>query len=596
MADIFFNGTQNVSVEFNPEDDQVVLSGLDASDIASFTEEGGSVRLVTLDGSILTLQGVTFAQLDDEDFVSLNGNVDIAIGSSIGEALTGNVVVGLAGADTIINDADTTSTVVGGDDGALLFGNQGNDSINGGGADDLRIFGGQGNDTIDGFGSGSVVYGGINEVFNPQGTETLTADAGTAGEEGVTIFGGNGGDDTGDLEDSITGSEGDDALFGNGGEDTINSFGGSDLIYGGRNDDDINLVAASGGSTVFGGLGDDSITATDATEGVTIYGGNGSEDAADGNDTILGGAGDDLLVGNAGNDSIAAGGGEDTIYGGLDSDIITGTVESGAQIFGGLGTDQITVTVAGGDDDAGTQISGGNGSVDAADGEDLINVSNASGDVSIFGNGGDDQISISGDGDFVVFGGQGDDIITVNGNSNYTVTGGAGADTFSSVTPASDEVAPAYEPQDADDVGFITDVNFDIDQFEFVDATLAGAGGITGTADLTDFTPGAGDEEEFAAIEESDSLIEAANAAVDFAIEAGLVEQSDAAGDSVSNVAVAFTFEGESYLAVDAFANDPFLTGETAAGTGVDGIVRITGFTGTIDTDDFSVSAPAAMV
>ena len=65
-------------------------------------------------------------------------------------------------------------------------------------------------------------------------------------------------------DQTLSGGNGNDLLFGNGGVDTINGGGGSDLIV--------------------GGLGDDRM--------------NGGAD----NDTLLGGSGSDTLTGGAGND------------------------------------------------------------------------------------------------------------------------------------------------------------------------------------------------------------------------------------------------------------------------------------------------------
>ncbi|WP_395649343.1 calcium-binding protein [Planktothrix agardhii] len=135
----------------------------------------------------------------------------------------------------------------------------------------------------------------------------------------------------------------------------------------------------------------------------SIIGANGKDIlfGMEGNDTILGRDNNDILYGNEGNDSLEGGSGYDydTIYGGQGNDIIK---------------------------DSGYSFDGNNG-------------------ISfLFGNLGDDSITVSSSGNADLFGGQGKDILTGNEGSNSISgdrdqdilrgdlyeTGGGGADTF----------------------------------------------------------------------------------------------------------------------------------------------------------------------
>src|SRR5215204_2868401 len=109
--------------------------------------------------------------------------------------------------------------------------------------------------------------------------------------------------------DTLTGSAGNDLIYGLGGPDTIRGKAGDDYLAGGSGDDD-------------------------------IKGNNGNEVR------ILGGAGDDFLDGGAGMVQIAAGAGNDTVFGGLDNDsiLVFGDQVAGFQddVFCGPGIDSVS--------------------------------------------------------------------------------------------------------------------------------------------------------------------------------------------------------------------------------------------------------------
>jgi len=562
MATFTFNGTESQTIDFDPAEDTVIIDNVDAEDVASFTQTNSSVTLTLVNGTALTLSGVIFASLTATSLqAGSNSDLDFAIGTTGDDTgpLDGNIVVALAGDDSV-----TASTEF-----ALVLGNEGLDSINGGSFESLRLFGGQGNDTIDTFGDSSTVYGGL-------GADTIDA-TGATGDAGVTIFGGNGTNDTADGGDAITGVAGADLIYGNGGDDTIVGGGGADTIYGGAGDDDITLGANATGDVVvvYGGLGEDTISATGLTEGVTIYGGNGSNDSVDGGDDLTGGDGSDLIYGNGGDDTIVGGDGDNSIYGGQGADDITGgadgdlifgnlgddTIVSGGgsdTIYGGQGNDDITlgagtsadeVSVYGGlgedtvnaaSSTGSVTIYGGNGSSDASDGADDLTGSTTTENL-IYGNGGDDTI-VGGDVNDTIFGGAGADSIN-GGLGNDQITGGAGDDIF--VATVNDGTAEDY--------AIITDFSTSSDTIEFGDA-------ITTFSTITPGTVAAEALETYADVYTAYGSNLAAGEAIAVVINSG-----DLAGTT-------------------------FVLADTDGTAGADEVVALTGFTGTLGLNDFSVA------
>lgn len=91
---------------------------------------------------------------------------------------------------------------------------------------------------------------------------------------------------------TITGTAGDDFLFGTPGNDVICGFDGRDFIFGGGGDDIV--IGGPGNDVLVGGRGDDDLS------------------GEEGFDILLGGRGDDHLVGGPGWDILVGGRGDDT--------------------------------------------------------------------------------------------------------------------------------------------------------------------------------------------------------------------------------------------------------------------------------------------
>ena len=186
-----------------------------------------------------------------------------------------------------------------------------------------------------------------NEIFGGNGQDSISGGGGND-----TIYGGDGIVDSDDDSDTISGDNGADFIVGNTGDDVLyggvgiaDSESSSDTIYGGFGRDEIYGNAGDdslygGGATadpndladtIAGGKGSDYIIANGGND--IIYGGGAVADPGDSNDTIYAGVGDDSILGNGGNDYIVGGPGNDQMHGGLGDDIYVFTNDSGIDII-----------------------------------------------------------------------------------------------------------------------------------------------------------------------------------------------------------------------------------------------------------------------
>jgi len=358
-------------------------------------------------------------------------------------------------------------TLSGGDSGySALLGHEGNDQLTLG-PDGGEAHGAGGADTLQG---GAVGY---SQLFGDDGDDRLTLGSGGGGAHGGA------GADT--LQGGADGYYWQIDLYGDAGNDdlTLGTAGGS--ARGGDGADTLHGGDSSGGNFLFGDAGNDKL----------ILGADGGQaDGGAGFDTLLGGAGDDSfsLSDLSAEDSVDGGGGDDvfTAYLGAEDDDVAlsvsgilsvGGVAIGAniervQLVAGTGAD----TLAGGTGDDYFEFSGLNGqdSVTGGGGTDFLWASlsdandsfslSASGDVSVggvvmghgiesvrihagegadtvtadgvytllFGEGGDDSLTIT-SADAQIDGGDGDDQIVISqggyayaGEGNDTLHGGGG--------------------------------------------------------------------------------------------------------------------------------------------------------------------------
>lgn len=232
---------------------------------------------------------------------------------------------------------------------------------------------------------------------------------------------------------TITGGNPADDIYGLAGNDSLNGGGGSDTLYGGDGND--TLIGGTGtGDRLYGGSGNDvaSYAASTAAVNVNLATGLGSGGHAAGDvlyeienligsayaDTLTGDDGANSIDGGAGNDVMAGGGGADTLIGGTGTD----TADYSASDSG------VTVNLAtglgsGGDAEADvlTQIESilGSNYADLLTGDGNANtLTGGAGEDSLYGGAGSDSL----------YGGDGNDLMQ-GGAGSDRIDGGAGVDT-----------------------------------------------------------------------------------------------------------------------------------------------------------------------
>lgn len=224
--------------------------------------------------------------------------------------------------------------LIGSDQGESFDGKGANDTIEARAGDDT-IFGSAGEDVIDG-------GEGIDLIDYRHSNAGIRLDL-------VTRLG-QGGFADGDLVsgiENLTGTEFEDALYGNGGDNLIRGLGSDDLIDARQGDD--TSEGGAGDDTILGGAGADVLdggedrdTADYSASGAaveidlaagTATGGDAAGDmliaienltGSDFDDHLTGDGGANLLSGGRGADTLEGGEGDDTLIGGRDGDSIVG--------------------------------------------------------------------------------------------------------------------------------------------------------------------------------------------------------------------------------------------------------------------------------
>ncbi|MEL6351256.1 MAG: ExeM/NucH family extracellular endonuclease [Cyanobacteria bacterium J06627_28] len=189
------------------------------------------------------------------------------------------------------------------------------------------------------------------DLQSDNSTNTITGTDGNDrlfGTDAVDIIQGLGGNDKlfgREDNDQLLGGDGDDKLFGQGGNDLLEGNAGRDRLFGGEGDDtlaggadkdslygatgDDILIGGGGNDNLFGSAGDDNLSGGDGAD--RLFGGNG-------NDLLTGGAGNDKLLGGDGDDELTGGAGRDRLFGGNGADIFNGG-EGNDLLQGGSGID-----------------------------------------------------------------------------------------------------------------------------------------------------------------------------------------------------------------------------------------------------------------
>ncbi len=279
---------------------------------------------------LVTCAALTLPQLASAARPKCFGKKATIVGTAKADILKGtrgaDVIVGLGGNDTIkglggddwICGGDGRDKISAGGGGDVVFGDAGNDALNGDAGYDW-LLGGADNDRLD----GGADWDWASYYFSPSGVDVDLSTRTATGEGNDTLTGIEDVEGS-QLDDNLTGDEGENYFFPGDGDDAVD--GGASLtdrvLYGyapGAVTVDLSLGTATGQGTdtltgieeVFGSSYDDTIT---GDAGPNLLGG------WDGDDTIQGGDGDDSLYGHAGDDSLDGGNGTDSIDGGDGTD------------------------------------------------------------------------------------------------------------------------------------------------------------------------------------------------------------------------------------------------------------------------------------
>ncbi|MBL3587047.1 hypothetical protein JMM61_16925 [Rhodovulum sulfidophilum] len=322
-------------------------------------------------------------------------------------------------ADTITLGSGNAIVLTGGGDDVILI-----DLTNDG---EVRIYSGAGDDIINAGGSSVYVEGGAgSDLIVVDGDETTVWGWGAqAGESGLD------GDDAIDTlalrdgMDVITGGSGSDMIYGQNGDDILQGGLGDDMLSGGLGDDLVSggtLTLVTSGGTVI------DLTTFDVDTNFTTNMILGSVDAADGDDTILGGKGSDIMMGGGGADSIEGGTGKDILIGDFAEIKLSPSLAAGAitstyvnsrnagqdALYGGTGDDILIAGGAGeGEAETLTDTEGSNILIgDFAVLEGSIILDAVTKITTLASDMGGDDILTAGNGTDILIGGEGSDVIT----------------------------------------------------------------------------------------------------------------------------------------------------------------------------------------
>ncbi|MCF7544292.1 calcium-binding protein [Pseudomonas petrae] len=449
-----------------------------------------------------------------DDSISGGSGNDTLSGEAGDDNLNGgsgnDTLSGGAGADSLYGD-DGDDTLLGGAGNDYLYGGSGNDTLDGGAGND-RLDGGAGDDTyLFGKGSGqdSIYYANETREGKRDTVQLVglnASDVSLARDGYDLIIRINGSTDTFRvvyhfLSDATAGYQIDRIQFADGSywnqadigtrvlqgtevDESSSGTAGNDVIDAGAGDDTVN--GGAGNDTLNGGVGSDALNGNDGDD--LLLGGMGNDvlSGGSGNDVLEGGVGNDRLDGGDGDDVyvFSRGAGQDTIYyayesraGKLDtvklvdltaSDVnvvregsdlvirIKGSTDSLRVVYhfqsdatGGYQIDRIQFAdgsfwdqaaiknqvLQGSDADDSLAGTGANDVIDAGLGDDTV--SGGGGDDTLVGNAGADTLNgddgndllQGGSGNDILYGGAGNDVLD-GGTGNDRLDGGSGDDTY----------------------------------------------------------------------------------------------------------------------------------------------------------------------
>ncbi|MFZ3019434.1 MAG: VCBS domain-containing protein [Gallionella sp.] len=277
------------------------MSGGTGDDTYIVDNIGDVVTENLVEGMDVVQSSIAYTLGDNVENLTLTGTAAISgTGNALDNVITandsGNTLSGLDGNDTLIGGAGSDT----------LDGGLGADSMAGAAGDDSYIVDNIGDVVAESAGNGiDTVQSSIGYTLTDN-VENLSL-TGTANLDGI----GNA------LDNSITGTGGNNVLDGGAGVDTLAGGAGNDTYIVDNTADVVTENAGAGTDSVFASA---DYTLSDNVENLTLTGGavSGTGNALD--NLITGNAGDNALNGMAGNDTLDGGAGVDAMAGGVGND------------------------------------------------------------------------------------------------------------------------------------------------------------------------------------------------------------------------------------------------------------------------------------
>lgn len=379
----------------------VTISDSDADDITLGTVDNSGNRTNTgIDDVNLIVQGSSTIETLDTELTTLDisGSGDLEIQDALEDTVRSIDAAALAGDITISFRNNTV--------GVTYEGSAQDDNVTAGdGSDDIDT--NAGNDTVFAFGGDDNVDlgAGTNTVFGGLGNDVITAT---------------------NADGSL--ADGDNTVFGEEGDDTITLGDGSNTIFAGIGNDTV--VAGDGGNYVDAGDGGDDVTLGSGADFVVTGGGFDIIRTGDGNDVVVAGAnfaGDDSTAGGRQDDALYFGGGVDELR------VDAGTLD--VDYTNVFDLEILTLTTAGTTVLAAEAQEAGIVTINGSSGNDVIDASAFTSDLTVSPGSGDDNVSTGSGDDTFVFS-QGEltfsDVITAGTGYDTIVHTGAIADYISS--------------------------------------------------------------------------------------------------------------------------------------------------------------------
>ena len=363
-----------------------------------------------------------YADSDDHDGDGVTVNLTTGKGSyghAAGDTLTGiENIRGSAYRDKLIGD----------DSDNRLYGGKSDDTLEGGGGDD----------TLEGGAGVDVLEGGL-------GTDEASY---ASSDAGVTVdlslrdtkqdSGGHAKGDTLTGIENIRGSKYNDTLTGDDSDNRLYGGGGIDVLRGGKGDD--TLEGGADADVLDGGGGVDEASYADSDVGVMVNlttgqgsGGHATGDTLRNIENIRGSEYNDTLTGDHSSNRLDGGAGDDTLAGGVGADEIDGGagVDEASYVSSNVGvtvnlslrdTKQVSYGHAAGDTLTGIENIRGSAHDDLLKGDDVKNViKGGAGNDRIYGQGGDDTLEGGAGADNIRGGAGVDEASYVSSNVGVTV-------------------------------------------------------------------------------------------------------------------------------------------------------------------------------